>query len=573
MKTMFKSFSMLAVAACAGMSIASCTADKDLYNPDVVEQNVKADFESNFISKFGDVASNQNWMGEVAFYEGSYDFEYAELVAKIRDMRLNQIAGGSSLFTRGGSVADPLVVTLATEEDSKADGEDQYRYMTQETLQDIRKILPQYVHGNSGPNANNKDKILSNFEFYARETTSFYIYPMYWLCGSQYVGLYWVDDNGGVHNMPLKDNIDLTDAKSQPFFNRVNAQVEGSNDQVNWSPLGYKKGDNRSEYNVDKNWEFFSYIIPENYDNPKAPDYYRSRGYRVTIPANTTFGLYLYNTSNTEARVISKDEKGNVKYTNEKLSNSGTGKRGVWSSTPALNDALADMLGVGHNPEISPLPGMGTFRYGDTTYFTVECGANATYNDFFFEISPKPLIIDYDDESFRFMCEDLGTTDDFDYNDLVFDVTHMVGTEKATLTVQAAGGTLPMSLSYDGQVLIPNVKDGFDVSTSTMVNTGMGATKDAYSVEFSVPKNFFFTTHAQKFSVGVQYKDGSAENTITIPLQPGRVPQAFITNTKLPWSRERVNIDKTYPSFKPWVNENLKHCWYETDFNLPEPVK
>lgn len=60
---MFKSFSMLAVAACAGISIASCTADKDLYDPTVVEQDVIADYESNFIKKFGSSIniSDQNW--------------------------------------------------------------------------------------------------------------------------------------------------------------------------------------------------------------------------------------------------------------------------------------------------------------------------------------------------------------------------------------------------------------------------------------------------------------------------------------------------------------------------------
>lgn len=61
MKTMFKSVSMLAVAACAGMSVVSCTADKDLYNPEVAEQNIKAEYEANFLKRFGAIDPEQSW--------------------------------------------------------------------------------------------------------------------------------------------------------------------------------------------------------------------------------------------------------------------------------------------------------------------------------------------------------------------------------------------------------------------------------------------------------------------------------------------------------------------------------
>lgn len=58
---MFKSVSMLAVAAVAGMGVVSCTADKDLYNPEAVEQNVKAEYEANFVKKFGAINPEQSW--------------------------------------------------------------------------------------------------------------------------------------------------------------------------------------------------------------------------------------------------------------------------------------------------------------------------------------------------------------------------------------------------------------------------------------------------------------------------------------------------------------------------------
>lgn len=52
---------MLAVAACAGMSITSCTADKDLYSPEVAEQNVKDEYTANFMKKYGMISPDQTW--------------------------------------------------------------------------------------------------------------------------------------------------------------------------------------------------------------------------------------------------------------------------------------------------------------------------------------------------------------------------------------------------------------------------------------------------------------------------------------------------------------------------------
>lgn len=61
MKTMFKSFSLLVVAACAGMSLASCNNEVDYFDPNKAEENTKASYEANFISQFGMVRADKSW--------------------------------------------------------------------------------------------------------------------------------------------------------------------------------------------------------------------------------------------------------------------------------------------------------------------------------------------------------------------------------------------------------------------------------------------------------------------------------------------------------------------------------
>lgn len=61
MKSMFKSFSMLAIAACAGMSFVACSNQEDYYDPQKAEEFVKASYENNFVRQFGQVRADKNW--------------------------------------------------------------------------------------------------------------------------------------------------------------------------------------------------------------------------------------------------------------------------------------------------------------------------------------------------------------------------------------------------------------------------------------------------------------------------------------------------------------------------------
>lgn len=111
----------------------------------------------------------------------------------------------------------------------------------------------------------------------------------------------------------------------------------------------------------------------------------------------------------------------------------------------------------------------------------------------------------------RVIAEDLSTLDgkaDFDFNDVVFDV-ELLSSGKVKITLQAAGGTLPltvgdpttelqsptMEMQKDSQgndmeeVMKYEVHRLFKVATTTMVNTNAagGANRDAVSFEIANP--------------------------------------------------------------------------------------
>ena len=146
----------------------------------------------------------------------------------------------------------------------------------------------------------------------------------------------------------------------------------------------------------------------------------------------------------------------------------------------------------------------------------------------------------------RIMCEDLGATDDFDFNDVVFDVYNEWGS--AVITLHAAGGTLPITVAGK------DVHEAF--GTKEMVNTGKGATCPV--VIFRVSQNYY------DFKVPVVVS-GSNGATWTLNAETGEAPQMFAVPTSVKWATERTNIKDAYPQFINYVGDaNTYSKWYES---------
>lgn len=175
------------------------------------------------------------------------------------------------------------------------------------------------------------------------------------------------------------------------------------------------------------------------------------------------------------------------------------------------------------------------------------------FNDWIVRISPAEFA-----GAARVACEDLGTTDDFDFNDVVFDVAnnsyynpYKSGAQETytIITLQAAGGTLPLYLEAGG--VSKEVHELFGVDTGTMVNTGRVSRP---IVQFTIPG-----TYSPK-DITVRVVGDNAKQ-ITLKAEEGQAPQKICVNTTFQWCDERQQIGDKYENFPAWVQDK-QVTWY-----------
>lgn len=174
-------------------------------------------------------------------------------------------------------------------------------------------------------------------------------------------------------------------------------------------------------------------------------------------------------------------------------------------------------------------------------------------------------------ESRRVMCEDLGNTYDFDFNDLVFDVYYTYDVDendanvksniKAHITVQAAGGTLPI---YIGQV--DDAHEAHKVmgatSTNVAINVG-GERRNAATI--TLPAN---DTNPNNIDIYVESVGNPAMSTVTLLPKSGAsasiAPQKICVPVSTKWLKENQQIEYGYPDFDAWVSDQRTEWWNST---------
>ena len=205
------------------------------------------------------------------------------------------------------------------------------------------------------------------------------------------------------------------------------------------------------------------------------------------------------------------------------------------------------------------VPGVGTGYYVGLNYQAKKSGEGIDlkpddwYSDRVLKIVPakkKTLKGDY-----RVIAEDLTVSDkgnDFDFNDVVFDIKFDYPAGKTTIILRAAGGTLPLKVGgVEGGV---EVHEKFGVPMTTMVNTG-GVSKDPETFELDGT----FDKDPNKIEVWVQ-KDG---NWIELKAPIGKVASKICVSVNYEWCAERQDIDDKYPNFSKWVNNTTPSEWWK----------
>ena len=186
--------------------------------------------------------------------------------------------------------------------------------------------------------------------------------------------------------------------------------------------------------------------------------------------------------------------------------------------------------------------GMYFVGFDYENHMNQEVNKDGYYDNWIIKITPA---LYRGNDARRIMCEDLGATDDFDFNDVVFDVYN--DWRGAVITLHAAGGTLPITVAGK------DVHQSF--GTNEMVNTGKGATCPV--VMFRVSQRY------DDFKVPVVVS-GSNGATWTLNAETGEAPQMFAVPTSVKWTKERTNIKDAYPQFIDYVRDANNSKWHES---------
>ena len=167
-------------------------------------------------------------------------------------------------------------------------------------------------------------------------------------------------------------------------------------------------------------------------------------------------------------------------------------------------------------------------------------------------------------ESWIIACEDLGNTDDIDFNDVVFSVSHTAGETTAKVTPLAAGGVLPSNIYHGGNNLgeIHNLINGAQPNANgqySMLNTGSKGTPGS-AITINVPANYSVTNHG--FTVKVKDQN---ESIVLESAEIGTAPQMLVLPGEWAWPTERTPIRTAFPMFVDWSKAaNTAIDWYKS---------
>lgn len=219
-----------------------------------------------------------------------------------------------------------------------------------------------------------------------------------------------------------------------------------------------------------------------------------------------------------------------------------------------------------------------SWTFNGQTFFGFEDGGgDEDLNDIVFWVegqykTPEPPIVVPDpdplpepqSESWIIACEDLGNTDDIDFNDVVFSVSHTAGETTAKVTPLAAGGVLPSNIYYGGSNLgeIHNLINGAQPNANgqySMLNTGSKGTPGS-AITINVPADYSVTNHG--FTVKVKDQN---ESIVLESAEVGTAPQMLVLPGEWAWPTERTPIGTAFPMFVDWSKAaNTAIDWYKS---------
>lgn len=565
---MKKSFLMVFVAG--GLFMASCT--EDAYNPD----RIKEDYEQNFVDLFGEINPNQDWnvaelksvtvepgnSTEVEIYANAGDIY--KLVGNYKGIsgvqtltfdaakNLNDFfvsVGGKGKLVKNG---EEVSFTDASTRTYESDVTGVFTKLTEYKRFSWKEVTTITNKLREDKDNTNVHGIKSNFIMQKKPDEIINVYPIYWNAMYKHtVGIFWEEGNG------LKEVDVYTDKEGddlQVFLQKKKRSWFPPSSS--WEDYGWVNANNNSNDRYSRGYA--STVLPVKYDNNdyrvKEGEGFQSRGFTIELPDYTEFGFYI--------KVYGTDGKLIETYYTNKYKN---GKAGEMASYFTDNQGRAFL---GFEDQYSR-------------------GAKKDLNDLMLIIDPAPSVIVEPEEpdpepepepespsTWTIAVEDLGNTDDYDFNDIVFTIKHVSGTEVATITPLAAGGSLETYLCYtdgEGEYHEKEFHSFFGVDgpgsdgTYPLINT-QSVNYSASSFEIKVDKDFSVAEKMGGFTIKVVNNQTQSTVVIAAP-DAGAAPQMICVPSGWQWPVERVNINDAYPGFSTWINDPTQVDWYKNPVN------
>lgn len=261
-----------------------------------------------------------------------------------------------------------------------------------------------------------------------------------------------------------------------------------------------------------------------------------------------------------------------------------------------LDQKKDTITGVNGFGEVSAV----TYNYKGHTILGFEDGIDKDMNDILLLVdadvrTDQGVIEDIEEQSFIIACEDLGNTGDYDFNDVVFKVSHVGGSDKLNIIPLASGGTLPVELHYTDQngnkhnicTFKPNGSNT-DLDFHKLIDPNATMKENSFNpyqplnvrkgqpiipgdtITITVPTDY--TINENQFTVEVKKGYGTSvyieQGSIYIDENMkdsahNKAPQMMILPGNWNWPTEGTLILDAYPDFGGWTrNEEASAFWY-----------
>lgn len=258
-----------------------------------------------------------------------------------------------------------------------------------------------------------------------------------------------------------------------------------------------------------------------------------------------------------------------------------------WYGTGGYNQETGEWIGEDFTrPDRTAV----NFSYKGTVVMGIEDNTDYDENDILLFISapinPPYEITKENENSWIVACEDLGGTYDYDFNDLVFELTKdeitttitdpNTGTSESNTTIEwfiralAAGGTLRATIYYDNDA-IGEIHDMLgSTDTGTPINVTPGTTPSIGTLEklenVAEADQDDISKIFSHINIVVENKDENLPATVIFAPNKDKtsnIPQMLLLPKGWDWPTEETIIYNVYPKFEQWASDMTQNGWIE----------